>query len=318
MALEYVPGDSILHRMDARTKVLIFLCLVILTVVIFDPFIIGLMMIIVLVTYHTSGIPRDKLMGVLKPSSPAFILFLVVNYLTVPPLPTDHVYFYLIPGTIFGPVTLRTTLIGTSSGLRFLFFIVTTRLITLVTPVSDLLVALVKFRLPVEAAVSLGIAFASVPLMVNQFRTVIEAQKSRGAKFEIRNPIRKMRAYVPIIVPSIYLTVLRGIDISRTIESKAFTYNPSKRTFKKQLVLKRLDYAAIFLAFLAVVFLTFMRYRYGWLNYPFTYDWLVTYVSPIVGPFISWIVNAIIAFFAALWGLIQGFFAWLVGIFTGA
>ncbi len=317
MALEYVPGDSLLHRMDARTKIIIFLCLVILTVVIFDPFIIGLMMLTVLVTYRTSGIPRDKLTGVLKPSSPAFILFLVVNYLTVPPLPTDYVYFYLIPGTIWGPVTFRTTLIGTSSGLRFLFFIVTTRLITLVTPVSDLLVALVKFRLPVEAAVSLGIAFASVPLMVNQFRTVMEAQKSRGAKFEIRNPIKKMRAYVPIIVPSIYLTVLRGIDISRTIESKAFTYNPAKRTFRKQLILKRLDYIAIFIAFVTVVFLTFMRSQYGWLDYPFTYNLLATHVAPVVGPYIDWIVSAIIAFFMALWELIQGAFAWLAGLFTG-
>lgn len=318
MALEYVPGDSLLHRMDARTKILIFLCFVILTVIIFDPFIMGLMMLIVIVSYRTAGIPRDKLVGVLKPASPAFILFLVVNYLTVPPLPTDQVFFYLIPGTLWGPVTLRTTLIGTSSGLRFLFFIITTRLITLVTPVSDLLVALVKFRLPVEAAVSLGIAFASVPLMVNQFRTVIEAQKSRGAKFEIRNPLRKFKAYVPIIVPSIYLTVLRGIDISRTIESKAFTYNPSKRTFKKQLILKKLDYATLFIALFSVVLLMFVRFQYGWLNYPFIYDLLQIHVAPIIGPYISWIVNAFIAFLVALWELILGGVSWLVGLFTGA
>ena len=318
MALEYVPGDSLLHRMDARTKLLIFIFFVILTVVIYDPFVIALMMICILVAYHTSGIPREKLIGVLKPSSPAFILFLVVNWLVTPLLPGEHIYFHLIPGTVFGPVTLRNTLIGTSSGLRFLFFIITTRLITLVTPVSDLLVAFVKLKLPVEAAVSLGIAFASVPLMINQFQTVIEAQKSRGAKFEIRNPIKKMRAYVPIIVPSIYLTVLRGIDISRTIESKAFTYNPSKRTFKRQLVLRRLDYAAIFVSFLAVVLTTFMRYQYGWFSYPFTYNLLGVYVAPIIGPYITWFVDAVIAFFAALWGLIQGFFAWLVGLFTGA
>jgi energy-coupling factor transport system permease protein len=226
------------------------------------------------------------------------------------------VFFYLIPGTVWGPVTLRTTLIGTSSGLRFLFFIVTTRLITLVTPVSDLLVALVKFRLPVEAAVSLGIAFASVPLMVNQFRTVIEAQKSRGAKFEIRNPLRKIRAYVPIIVPSIYLTVLRGIDISRTIESKAFTYNPSKRTFKKQLILRKLDYGAIFIALASVVLLMLARYQYGWLDYPFTYNLLMAYVAPVVGPFLSALTMAIIAFFMAMWYLAAAGLQWLIGLFV--
>ncbi|MFX0044736.1 MAG: energy-coupling factor transporter transmembrane component T family protein [Candidatus Hermodarchaeota archaeon] len=310
MALEYVPGDSLLHRMDARTKILIFLCLVVLTVVIFDPFIIAVMMIIVLVTYRTSGIPRDKLMAVLKPSSPAFFLFLVVNYLTVPPLPGDFVYFYLIPGPMWGPVTLRTTLVGTSSGLRFLFFIVTTRLITLVTPVSEILVALIKFRFPVEAAVSLGIAFASVPLMVNQFRTVIEAQKSRGAKFEIRNPVRKMQAYVPIIVPSIYLTVLRGIDISRTIESKAFTYNPSKRTFRTELVLKGIDYASGFVAVASLIVLAYVRYMWDWLNYPFTFDFLMAHVAPVIGPYVH-------IFFYALGAFIVEGIRWLIGVITG-
>jgi energy-coupling factor transport system permease protein len=318
MALEYVPGDSLLHRLDARTKIMVFMGLVILTVVIFDPFIIGLMMVIVLVTYRTSGIPNDKLMGVLKPSSPAFLLFLVMNYLTLPLLPGESVYFFLIPGTVWGPVTLRTTLMGTSSGLRFLFFIVTTRLITLVTPVSDLLVALVKFRLPVEAAVALGIAFASVPLMVNQFRTVMEAQKSRGAKFEIRNPLRKFRAYVPIIVPSIYLTVLRGIDISRTIESKAFTYNPAKRTFRKQLKLRRIDYATMFIGVVTVVLLTFVRLQYDWLNYPFTFNLLLTYVAPLVGPYISWFVTAFLTGLNAIWQLIVGAFSWLIRLLTGA
>jgi energy-coupling factor transport system permease protein len=315
MALEYVPGNSLLHRMDARTKLLIFFCFVILTVVIFDPFVIGLMMVSILGAYHFSGIPREKLIGVLKPSSPAFVLFLVVNWLVTPILPTDHVYFYLIPGTVWGPVTLRGTLIGTSSGLRFLFFIVTTRLITLVTPVSDLLVALVKLHLPVEAAVSLGIAFASVPLMINQFRTVIEAQKSRGAKFEIRNPVTKMRAYVPIIVPSIYLTVLRGIDISRTIESKAFTYNPSKRTFKKQLVLRRLDYISMFIALATVLVMAIVRFHFGWLGYPFTLDLLMAYVIPVVGPFINAMTMAIIAFFLAMWYLVAAGLQWLVGLF---
>jgi energy-coupling factor transport system permease protein len=317
MALEYIPGDSILHRMDPRTKILIFLALVILTVVIFDPFLIAIMMIIVLVSYHTCGIPKDKLYGVLIPASPAFILFMVINYLAIPPPPGEVVYFYLIPGTPFGPVTLLSTLIGISSGLRFLFFIITTRLITLVTPVSDLLVALIKFKFPVEVAVALGIAFASVPLMINQFRTVMEAQKSRGAKFEIRNPIKKMRAYVPIIVPSIYLTVLRGIDISRTIESKAFTYNPSKRTFRNQLILRRLDYISISIAAVITVYCAFVRYRYDWLDYRFTYTYLATIVAPIVGPYLETLVDLIVGFFVFLGSLIVGGINWLARLVTG-
>jgi energy-coupling factor transport system permease protein len=144
-------------------------------------------------------------------------------------------------------------------------------------------------KLPVEAAVSLGIAFASVPLMINQFRTVIEAQKSRGAKFEIRNPITKMRAYVPIIVPSIYLTVLRGIDISRTIESKAFTYNPAKRTFKKILNLKRADFGAALVALVFTGLLVYLKFFYLWFDYPFTLNILRSDVIPWLFQAIDWL-----------------------------
>ncbi len=299
MAMEYIPGNSLLHRMDPRTKFFIFLCLIILTVVIYDPFIIGTMLIIIFIAYKTSGIPKDKLMAVLKPSSPAFVLFMLLNYLAIPPVPGEYVYFYLIPFGPWGPVTLRSTLVGISAALRFMFFIVTTRLITLVTAISDLLVALVRMRLPVEAAVSLGIAFASVPLMINQFRTVIEAQKSRGAKFGTRNPITKMRAYVPIIVPSIYLTVLRGIDISRTIESKAFTYNPAKRTFKKVLVLRRIDFAGVIIALVITGFLVYLKFFFLWFDYPFTLDILRFNVIP-------WLIQAIADLFNWLSGLIFG------------
>ncbi len=300
MAMEYVPGDSILHRMDPRTKIFIFLCLVILTVVVFDPIVFFIILLMTLGMYRIAGIPRDKLMLVLKASLPAMILFIVVNYLTVPPVPGDYVYFYLIPFTEFGPVTLRTTLIGISSGERFIFFIIVTRLITLVTPVSDLLIALVRLRFPVEVAVSLGIAFASVPLMINQFRTVIEAQKSRGAKFDIRNPITKMRAYVPVIVPSIYLTVLRGIDISRTIESRAFTFDPANRTFRQEISFKALDYGVLALAVLTTLGIVILSVVYGWFNYQFLYYILRPNLIQWIIDIVNWIIGWLIALFNQL------------------
>ncbi|MGV9169832.1 MAG: energy-coupling factor transporter transmembrane component T family protein [Promethearchaeia archaeon] len=304
MAMEYVPGDSLLHRMDPRTKIFIFLCLVVLTVVVFDPIVFFFILLFTLGMYHVTGIPRDKLMIVLKASLPAMILFIIVNYLTVPPQPGDYIYFYLIPYTKFGPVTFRTTLVGISSGERFIFFIIVTRLITLVTPVSDLLIALVKLRFPVEVAVSLGIAFASVPLMINQFRTVIEAQKSRGAKFDIRNPITKMRAYVPVIVPSIYLTVLRGIDISRTIESRAFTYNPANRTFRHEIAFQGLDYGILALALLLTIGTVILSVFYGWFDYPFLYNLMRGNIIQWIIDLFGWIINFIVSHVSRFLGLL--------------
>ena len=221
---------------------------------------------------------------------PAFFMFVVLNYFRAPPAGAI-IYFYLIPHYNIAPVTLETSLIGISSGLRFVLFIIITRLITLVTPVSDILVALINLRFPVEAAVSLGIAFASVPLMINQFRTVIEAQKSRGAKFETRNPLKKMRAYVPIIVPSIYLTVLRGLDISRTIESRAFTYNPAKRTLRQELSFIKLDYLTVFVLIIALIPLIYWKIKYGWFDSLYIYKILQETVLPWLSPYFQQILQ---------------------------
>ena len=67
MALEYVPGDSILHRMDPRTKIILFVAVVVLTVIIYDPFLIGLMLLITILLDRVAKIPMEKLAVVVKP-----------------------------------------------------------------------------------------------------------------------------------------------------------------------------------------------------------------------------------------------------------
>ena len=58
------------------------------------------------------------------------------------------------------------------------------------------------------------------------------------------------------------------------------------------------------------------RYQYGWLDYPFTYNLLMAYVAPVVGPFLSALTMAIIAFFMAMWYLAAAGLQWLIGLFV--
>jgi len=266
MAFEYIQGQSLMHKLDPRTKVLFFVLVTVLIMVVYDPIImLGLLGIIVLM-YRLSGIPLSKLWGITKALLPVFIMFLVLNYFVIPPRGAT-VYFYLLPG--IAPVTIETTLVGITSALRFVLFIWLSRLLTFTTSISEILIAMVKMKSPPEIATSLGIAFSSVPLMINQFSTVIQAQKSRGSQIEVRNPIKKGISFIPVVVPGIYLTILRGMNVARTVEARAFTYNPKKRTFRKMIRFGHEDYAFLTISGLFTAVVVAIRILYGWFDYAF-------------------------------------------------
>ena len=266
MAFEYIRGDTLLHRLDPRTKVLFFLLVTILSVIVYDPIIMVCILFVVSIMYRVSNIPLIKLVGITKTLLPVFAMFVLLNYFVLPPRGAK-IYFYLLPG--MAPVTVETTLLGITSALRFILFIWLSRLLTFTTSISEILVGMVKMRLPPEVATSLGIAFSSVPLMINQFSSVIEAQKSRGSQIAVRNPVKKIVAFIPVVVPGIYITILRGMNVARTVEAKAFTYNPKNRTFRKQIRFRSSDY--IFLAVSGVFTVVFLvlKLLYGWFDYTF-------------------------------------------------
>mgnify|MGYP001024341016 CR=1 FL=1 len=266
MAFEYIRGDTLLHRLDPRTKVLFFLLVTILSVIVYDPVIMVCILFAVSIMYRISNIPLIKLVGITKTPLPVFAMFVLLNYFVLPPRGAK-IYFYLLPG--MAPVTVETTLLGITSALRFILFIWLSRLLTFTTSISEILVGMVKMRLPPEVATSLGIAFSSVPLMINQFSSVIEAQKSRGSQIAVRNPVKKVVAFIPVVVPGIYITILRGMNVAKTVEAKAFTYNPKNRTFRKQIRFRSSDY--IFLAVSAVFTVVFLvlKLLYGWFDYTF-------------------------------------------------
>ncbi len=265
MGYEYFPGTSILHRLDPRTKFLIFIMIVVLTVSIADPLGILGLLILTAILYRVAGIPGSKLRKMIISLLPVFALFIFLNWFVVPPKGA-HLLFTI--GSL--PITIETTMVGVTGGLRFLLFICVARLLTMTTSIAELLVALVKLRVPKEAATALGIGFSSVAILIDKINTVREAQVSRGAKVDVRNPFKKLFALIPIIVPAIYLTILRGMDVAKALEARAFTYNPAGRTMRKHIRLTRLDYLvlAIWIAFTAAI--AFLRFRCGWFDYMFT------------------------------------------------
>ena len=111
-------------------------------------------------------------------------------------------------------------------------------------------------------------------LLGDQLGTVIEAQKSRGASFESKNPIKKIKAYIPVIVPGLFISILKGREIARSIEARGFTYDPAHRTYRKDLRLEAKDIVMMLLCVALSVLILYLNIEKGWFDTTFVWDLL--------------------------------------------
>jgi energy-coupling factor transport system permease protein len=243
----------------------------VITAIVYDPFLVFLLLVTMLAVAYFSHILPETL-KIFRSFALVFIFFFAMNVLFVPLPSGSSVLLYLIPPNYLpiGPIGI---LKGLTNSTRFLMFFLLVNIIFMITPIQDMLAAMVKFRVPAEVAVSLSIAFSYIPVMVAEIRTIIEAQRSKGAPFETHNPLTRMQIYGSLAIPTLYLTLLRGMDIAKAIEAKCFAYAPSKRTFRRGAVqLKKADYIVIGVILLGTATILTLKIALGWFDYTFTLE----------------------------------------------
>ena len=92
-----------------------------------------------------------------------------------------------------------------------------------------------------------------------------------GVALVIRSAIqmKKIKAYIPVIVSGLFISILKGREIARTIEARGFTYNPEKRTYRKTIKLRTRDYVIITLSILLTIAVLYLKHSRGWFGVTF-------------------------------------------------
>ena len=246
MTIEYVAGNSFLHRLDPRVKMAFFAAVVVIMLCFTDPILLGIMFLMIYTLGLAAKIPSEKINRFFKGLIPILIVYFVSNVL-LGPVQGKLILFYIIPSANALPITIEAILYSTAMLFRFIIIILAVRIITLVTKTIDLVLGLIKLKLPPEFGVALSIGFAYIPILTEAFQQIVDAQKARALEFEgIRNPIKKVRKLIPLIIPMIMASTKRGQDIAVAIESRGFGYNISKRTYINELKFNAHD--SLFLA----------------------------------------------------------------------
>jgi energy-coupling factor transport system permease protein len=137
--------------------------------------------------------------------------------------------------------------------LRFIVLVESFSVFFLTTSPDHLGLALEQSRVPYEFAFAFTTAVRFVPVLAEEAQTIMDAQKARGLELEKGGLMKRIRNYIPVLIPLIVSAIRRSLELAEAMESRAWGAS-KKRTNLYLLKLHKGDYTllAITIAILAI------------------------------------------------------------------
>lgn len=251
---QYFPGDSVIHRMDPRMK------LVLTIIYIVGVFFIGnlpgylIALAFLYLVVRIAGIRFSYLLKGIKPLRFILVFTFLLNLLFVPgETPLFTLGFFTLTREALGNAVFF--------ALRLVFLVMGTSVLTLTTSpmqltdgLERLMHPLQRFHFPAhELAMMMTIALRFIPTLLEETDKIQKAQMARGADFETGNLITRAKAMIPLLVPLFVSAFRRANDLAMAMEARCYR-GGDHRTRLRELKYTRLDaYAALATAAFIVV-----------------------------------------------------------------
>ncbi len=270
---QYYPADTVVHRLDPRTKLLLALLLLVTIFVVktFWAFIaIGVFLAVVT---SISKVGAKTLLRGIRPLMFIIIITFVLNIFfyqgdialkdwDIVPLKQNTVLFE------YGIIRISTGGIikAIFIALRLLLLIISTSLLTLTTSpmqltdgLEMLCAPLKKIKFPVhEMAMMMSIAMRFIPTLIDETDRIMKAQTARGAEFDSGNLLKKAKNMIPLLVPLFVSAFKRADELAMAMESRCYRGGEG-RTRMKQLKMGRADvFSLAFTIAICTVLMVFM------------------------------------------------------------
>ena len=218
---QYLPGDSFIHKLDPRTKILIALMFIVCLFVI-DKFI-GYTFVVaflILVVYIAKIQPRFLYKGL----KPVFFLILLTSILNIFMLRGGNLVFELGFIKIYDE-GIKTALF---MSIRLILLIMGTSILTLTTSPIELTDGIEKLLKPIgkeiahELAMMMTIALRFIPTLIDETDKIMKAQKARGADFETGGLVQKAKSLIPLLVPLFISSFRRADELAMAMEARCY------------------------------------------------------------------------------------------------
>ena len=242
---QYFPGNSFVHRLDPRTKLLLTVALIV-AVFLSNGFLgfVAVFAYVLLAARMSKIKPRFLIRG-LKPVAYIVLITFLLNiffqsegeplfswkFITVTDMGLKRAAF----------LAVRLVLLITASQLLTL----TTSAISLTDGMESLMRPLTRFHFPAhEIAMMMSIALRFIPTLIEETDKIMSAQKARGADFDTGSLMQKARALVPLLVPLFISAFRRADELAVAMECRCY-HGGEGRTRLRVLRFRGADVAAL-------------------------------------------------------------------------
>ena len=241
---QYFPGNTVLHRMDPRTKILLtvfyiaalFLCK-------------HLPSYLVLMAVLAAAVAVSKvgIKAVIRGMKPIVVIIVITGVLNLFYTPGREIWRWgFLKITVEGIWTAIYMILRIAMLITCTFLLTyTTSPILLTDGLEKLMAPLKKLKVPVhELAMMMSIALRFIPTLIEETDKIMSAQKARGADFDSGNLIQKAQALIPLLVPLFISAFRRADELAVAMECRCY-HGGEGRTRMKQLRYGRNDYVAL-------------------------------------------------------------------------
>ena len=269
---QYYPTDSVLHRMDPRTKVLCAVAYIVASFLCKNTFAFALLLLSAFALILISRIPMKVVLRSIRALIFIMAFTAVLNIFWIVDTAEGAVPlvdFWIIKiytkglyHAAFILVRIVAMVLGTG-----LFLTYTTTPIALTDALESLLRPLAKIKVPVHAfAMMMTIALRFIPTIMEETEKIMAAQKARGADFTTGSLVKRAKALIPIIIPLFASAFRRADELATAMECRC--YHGGEGRTKLRILKYRfrdvLGMLCMVLFIAGIVTINILGARFGW------------------------------------------------------
>ncbi len=256
---QYYPGNSVIHKLDARMKIILTLTLMVCVFLCKSFIALG---VCLLFTIFILLISKLNIKVVLKGVKPIIVIILITSFLNL---------FYGTGKPIASFWVFKITEAGIHNAIfmsfRVLMLVIVGLMLTYTTTptrLTDAIEALLKplnkaFKLDVHSfAMTMTIALRFIPTLVEEVDKIMSAQKSRGADMESGGAVKRVKAVVPVIIPLFVSSFRRASELAYAMDCRCYRGGDG-RTKMNAMRLEKRDWAALVVSAVYVAGIILMR-----------------------------------------------------------
>ena len=250
----YIPGDSIIHRLDPRSKLLAMFLLIVISFWAHNPITNLLLFVVTGIFISLSGVPLSFFIKGLRS------MFFLIAFTTIFQL------FFISGGQVLWEIGfIKITSHGIEqAGIIFCRFVLiifystlltlTTMPLSLATAVESLLDPLKRFKVPVhEIGLMLSMSLRFVPTLMDDTIRIMNAQKARGVDFGEGSIVQKVKAMIPILIPLFATSLKRADSLATAMEARGYQGGVGRSQYRQLSWMRKDSIALILISLLGIL-----------------------------------------------------------------